>query len=193
MHPYEMYQTLIQRHEDRIVKVRPGSLYHTIGKLERLGAVRAVGTEREGNRPERTTYAITEKGRLTLAEWIAETIETPVNEFPAFPVAISNASDLPRETVIDLLNRRTRALESQLDELVVARDRLTGKNLPRRHWLDVAYLESQGRAELTWLRGMVDEISSGALAWEDEPAPDHGPPSPSHQSSPQHSAEQESR
>ena len=26
MHPYEMYQTLVHRREDRNVKVRPGSL-----------------------------------------------------------------------------------------------------------------------------------------------------------------------
>ena len=27
MHPYEMYQLLMARHEDRLVKVRPGTLY----------------------------------------------------------------------------------------------------------------------------------------------------------------------
>lgn len=30
-HPYEMYQVLMARHEDRLVKVRPGTLYHAVG------------------------------------------------------------------------------------------------------------------------------------------------------------------
>ena len=53
MHPYEMYQLLVARHEDRLVKVRPGTLYHAVGRLEEQGLVEATGTEREGNRPER--------------------------------------------------------------------------------------------------------------------------------------------
>ena len=40
MHPYEMYQILLLRKEDRIVKVRPGSLYHAVNKLEEGGLVR---------------------------------------------------------------------------------------------------------------------------------------------------------
>lgn len=71
MHPYEMYQTLIHRSEDRIVKVRPGSLYHTVARMADQGLARVTGTEREGNRPERTTYEITERGHLALAERIA--------------------------------------------------------------------------------------------------------------------------
>lgn len=51
MHPYEMYQLLIQRRDDRLVKIRPGSLYHTVDRLERQELVVALGTEREGNRP----------------------------------------------------------------------------------------------------------------------------------------------
>ena len=33
MHAYEMYQLLLSRHNNRIVKVRPGSLYHTVERL----------------------------------------------------------------------------------------------------------------------------------------------------------------
>src|SRR6478752_4124160 len=66
MHPYEMFQLLIARHEDRLVKVRPGTLYHAVGRLEEQGLVAATGTDREGNRPERTTYKISAAGREAL-------------------------------------------------------------------------------------------------------------------------------
>jgi DNA-binding PadR family transcriptional regulator len=170
MHPYEMYQTLIQRSEDRIVKVRPGSLYHTVDKLEQLGLVRATGTEREGNRPERTTYEVTEKGNLALAERVAEVIETPEYEFPIFPVAISQAHHLPRETVISLLERRLMQLESRRLEIAAGLRKLDRTELPRKYWLDVDYLRAQVDAECQWLERVSAEIQSGELDWGDEPA-----------------------
>jgi DNA-binding PadR family transcriptional regulator len=33
MHGYEMFQTLTARHADRMLKVRPGSLYHVVNRL----------------------------------------------------------------------------------------------------------------------------------------------------------------
>jgi len=167
MHPYEMYQTLIQRSEDRIVKVRPGSLYHTVDKLQQLGHVRATGTEREGNRPERTTYEITEKGNLALAERVAEVIEVPEYEFPIFPVAISQAHHLPRDTVLNLLERRRQQLDSRRHELDEGLRELGRKELPRKYWLDVEYLRSQADAEHAWLDRLIADLESGALDWDE--------------------------
>src|SRR6185312_10681901 len=86
MHPYEMYQLLIQRHEDRVVKVRPGSLYHKVHWLESRGLVRSTTTEREGNRPERTIYEITAAGRETLTLRVAEMLGGGVGCFFFFPL-----------------------------------------------------------------------------------------------------------
>ena len=33
MHPYEMFQLTIDRREDRLLKVRPGTMYHTVDRL----------------------------------------------------------------------------------------------------------------------------------------------------------------
>jgi len=168
MHPYEMYQTLIQRAENRIVKVRPGSLYHTVNKLEELGLVRVIGTDREGNRPERTTYEITEKGNLALAERIAAVIEEPEYEYPIFPVAISQAHNLPRATVIDLLKRRLQQLGARRDYIAESLKHLGRMELPRKYWLDVDYLRAQYDSERAWLESVVKDIESGSLDWEEE-------------------------
>ncbi|MFC4243747.1 PadR family transcriptional regulator [Gryllotalpicola reticulitermitis] len=168
MHPYEMYQTLIQRSEDRIVKVRPGSLYHTINKLDGLGLVRATGIDREGNRPERTTYEITERGSVALAERIASVIESPEYEFPIFPVAISQAHHLPHETVVTLLERRLHQLDVRRDEIAAGVRKLDRMELPRKYWLDVDYLHAQFDAERSWLERVIAEIRSGALDWTEE-------------------------
>lgn len=50
MHPYEMYSVMLERHEDELVKVRPGSLYHTVERLQRDGLVKSLGTDRPTGR-----------------------------------------------------------------------------------------------------------------------------------------------
>ncbi|TAM71087.1 MAG: PadR family transcriptional regulator [Microbacteriaceae bacterium] len=165
MHPYEMYQTLIKRAEDRVVKVRPGSLYHTVDRLVAHGLVRATGTEREGNRPERTTYEITESGQLRLTERVAEMLATPVNHYPEFPLAIGEAHNLPRETVIDLLVRRLVHLRADAEVLAAGVHAVTHKDLPRKYWLDITYQDAILQAELAWIEGLVVELKAGDIDW----------------------------
>src|ERR1700752_4426934 len=62
MHGYEMFQTLVERHADRIVKVRPGSLYHVVDRLTEEKLIRRAATGREGEAPERVHHAITGAG-----------------------------------------------------------------------------------------------------------------------------------
>ena len=47
--------------------VSVGALYRELRAMEREGLVEAARTEKVGNRPERTVYAITAEGRLELA------------------------------------------------------------------------------------------------------------------------------
>src|SRR5579875_300245 len=68
MHGYEMLQTLVRRQADRIVKLRPGSLYHVVDRLTEEKLVRRAATTRAGNRPERAVYEITDAGAEALGE-----------------------------------------------------------------------------------------------------------------------------
>jgi DNA-binding PadR family transcriptional regulator len=166
MHPYEMYQLMLQRREDYIVKVRPGSLYHTVTRLAEQNLVYAEGTNRAGNRPERTTYRITEAGRTALRTRIAEILRKPVNEYPIFPVAISEAHDLPADEVIELLTERIGRLDTSIAEMDAVLNWLPVKRVPRRYWMDVEYLRAQADSEITWLRRIVRELRDGTLEWE---------------------------
>jgi DNA-binding PadR family transcriptional regulator len=167
-HPYEMYQTLVHRAEDRLVKVRPGSLYHTVDRLARHGLVRATGTEREGNRPERTTYAITDAGTNALAERVAEIIATPVNEFPEFPLGLAESHNLPVETAIELLRKRVALIRADIDVIDHGIRTVQAKNLPPKYWMDVRYLRAMAEADATTLEALIDDLVSGAISWDEE-------------------------
>ncbi len=166
MHPYEMYQTLLQRREDYLVKIRPGSLYHTVTRLAEQDMVRAEGTDRAGNRPERTIYRINASGSTALRARVAEIIRRPLREFPIFPLAMSEAHNLPADEVIHLLNERIGWLDNDLTEIEALHTWLTTNQVPRRYWMVIEYLRGQAEAERNWLRGVVTELSEGTLTWE---------------------------
>ncbi|MFC9786185.1 PadR family transcriptional regulator [Rhodococcus sp. NPDC127528] len=165
MHPYEMYQLHVQRRGDRLVKLRPGSLYHTVDRLERDGMVTVVGTQRDGNRPERTLYAVTDEGRAALKSRVAELLEKSVHEFPQFPLALAEAHNLDQDTVVELLRGRIALQEQELDELDSIRAVLVAAGKPRVFWFGLDYQRTVTRTELDWLRGTVAEIASGELPW----------------------------
>jgi len=166
MHPYEMYQLLMARHEDRLVKVRPGTLYHAVGRLEADGLLEATGTDRDGRRPERTTYRITDDGKAALSQRLAGMLSEAVNEFPVFPHAIAEAHNLPADVVLELLDTRLKALEEQLAFLARGNEAVIAKGIERRYWVDLEYQQAMLRCEMDWIRGFQSELRSGELPWQ---------------------------
>ena len=84
MHPYEVAQTLRTRAKEQSVRLNYGSLYAVVESLEKKGFIKATGTLREGKRPQRTVYEITDEGSLEMTDWLTELIGTPNKEYPAF-------------------------------------------------------------------------------------------------------------
>ncbi|MGH3969560.1 MAG: PadR family transcriptional regulator, partial [Mycobacterium sp.] len=165
MHPYEMYQLLLERHEDRIVKVRPGSLYHTVERLLDHELVEATGTERAGNRPERTTYAITETGKAALIARIAELVRMPDEEYPAFPVALAESHNLVRGEIVEHLRMRIANLNARIAELAAWQEGARGMDVPEPYWLEIDYSRAMHTTERDWLSRLADRIESKDLAW----------------------------
>src|ERR1700735_5846169 len=94
MHGYEMFQTLVERHADRIVKVRPGSLYHVVDRLTEEKLIRRAATSRDGKRPERAIYEITDAGVEALADRVGQLIGVPASEVSPFAVALAEIDTL---------------------------------------------------------------------------------------------------
>jgi DNA-binding PadR family transcriptional regulator len=169
MHPYEIHRWIRYRCMDRVVKVTAGSLYHAVERLHRGGLIQPLETEREGRRPERTIYAITEAGRDRLYEMLERLLAEPTSAYSSFAAALSVMHHLSPETVASLLRRRVLALESHL----VAQDRLVTNllegGLPRSALVEVEYEQALRRAELEWVQRLIDELEAGRLPW-----PTHG-------------------
>jgi DNA-binding PadR family transcriptional regulator len=92
MHGYEMFLTA--RQSDRMLKVLPGSLYHVVNRLAEEKLIRPTGTARNGNRPERTTYELTDAGVDKLTSRLRELLAGPVSEFEKFVVGLAEIRHL---------------------------------------------------------------------------------------------------
>ena len=166
MHPYEMYQLLLERHEDRLVKVRPGSLYHAVERLHSDQLVEVTGTEREGNRPERTTYALTDAGREALTARITEILTTPVREFPHFPHALSEAHNLPAATAVTALTTYVAGLDEEIAELATLLDAAHARGVEETYVVAGHYVLHTIRAQRDWIHTLITRIENKDLTWQ---------------------------
>jgi DNA-binding PadR family transcriptional regulator len=169
MHPYEMHQTLRIRHTDRVVKLKAGTLYHTVERLARQGLIAPTETSRAGRRPERTIYEITDAGRELFTEQTIAMLGSPAEEYPEYPLALTLANDVPVEVVIAELDRRCVELRRSIELDNLGIERLERLELPRAYWLDVVYEQAMRKAELAWTEQLLDELRSGRLAWPNDP------------------------
>jgi DNA-binding PadR family transcriptional regulator len=165
-HPYEMAQVLRQRGKQGSIKINFGSLYTVVQNLEKHGFIEAEVTERDGRRPERTVYAITEAGRTEMRDWLSELLSVPVKEYPQFEAGLSLAGSLPPDEVEALLRKRLAAL----DEGASAQARILEEwraVLPEIFLVEADYALAMRRAEAEWLRGLLRRMEAGTLSGMD--------------------------
>jgi DNA-binding PadR family transcriptional regulator len=165
MHPYQLHQTLVERGDTRIVRVNPGAVYHGVERLERDGLVEAVGTDRTGKRPERTTYRITDEGRATFAARLTSLLGDEHPAYPLFTVGLAEANELPADVVAEQLTRRRDRKAAHLGRLEVSYGALRELGLPRRYLLDVEHDVALLRAEIAWLDTTLQELHADAFDW----------------------------
>lgn len=170
MHPYEMIRLMRMRRDDRLVTITNGTLYHTVGRLEKAGLVAEVGVDRDGNRPERTTYAVTDAGAAAVAEWVRR--ELPRADRPAeFRVALAEAHNLDRSEAAELLRVRLDALAGAHAALAQGRRHADDKGVPAQYLLEVSRDETLLAAELQWLAATVERIEDPGFPWGPDQEP----------------------
>ncbi|WP_031486694.1 PadR family transcriptional regulator [Streptomyces bicolor] len=162
MHPYEIAQTLRSQGKDASTKTNYGSLYTVVQNLEKHGFVEVAGVERQGNRPERTVYGLTEAGREEMAEWLSDLIAVPAKEYPIFETALSLMSALPPADVARLLEMRLSSLEVQVASGRGALEKLY-ERVPRLFLIEVEYQLHMVEAQAKWVGGFLEEIKKGSL------------------------------
>jgi DNA-binding PadR family transcriptional regulator len=160
MHPYEIGTTLTRHGDDRSIRYRHASLYMVVERLAAAGFVVPVETGRDGARPERTRYAVTDAGRAELRDWLTELLAEP----------------LAPEDVLSALERRAAALDDARADCLRVVERAAADGVHPLFLVEEEYRLALLDAESRFvgsLRARIGDPSSGwAAAWTPAPAPE---------------------
>jgi DNA-binding PadR family transcriptional regulator len=163
MHPYEMVSVMRERGQHESVRLRYSSLYSVVEALGREGLISPRETVREGRRPERTVYGLTEAGRVEFLSWLRELLREPVKEYTQFAAGLTFLAALPPSEALALLEERTRLLEEEVREMRSRLDAVMEGGLSRVFLVENEHELVLREAELEWVRGLVREIETGKL------------------------------
>jgi DNA-binding PadR family transcriptional regulator len=166
MHPYELAATMRERHHDEFIRLNFGSLYHTVDSLERDGWIVTAEKEKEGNRPERTIYRLTDSGREVLLRVVSEIIAQPRREYPYFAAGLMFMHHLDAATAAQLLEQRAQALQAVITKLSHILDEVLAGGHTRLALIELEHKIAMIGAERDWVRKIAKEINEGTLEWK---------------------------
>ncbi|WP_043626679.1 PadR family transcriptional regulator [Nonomuraea candida] len=164
-HPYELHRFIVDTHKDYVTGL-PRSLYHAVERLAGEELITPVETSREGRRPERTVYEITDEGRRELATRLRALLEDPGQERRTFTAAVSLIGVLPVPAALQALRTRAAALEGALAGMSGHLKAMKDSGLPDALMIEVDYERALSETELTWVRGLIARLESGELGWQ---------------------------
>jgi DNA-binding PadR family transcriptional regulator len=170
MHPYEMKTLMAERGHGNVIKLKGASLYDTVERLVRIGFAEPVETSREGRRPERTVYALTDEGRSELRNWLRYLLSEPVKEYPAYAAALAFILGLPRAEAIRMLEWRVVQVESQVAVSAGILKSIGTTGLPEIVVIEEEYLQAMRQAELKFTRKIISRLKDGSLKWPSKPS-----------------------
>ena len=167
MHPYEISTTLRSRGKELSIKLNYGSLYSVVESLEKHGLIRARETTREGRRPERTVYEITDAGEIECEDWLAELIPVPVREFTSLEAGLSLLPLLEPNEAARLLDERAERLRIDQRGIDAAHAEAKSMQLPELFLIESVFRRTMLAAELEFVTTLARDIRSGAFKGTD--------------------------
>jgi DNA-binding PadR family transcriptional regulator len=162
MHPYEMSSTLRHRSKEASIRLNYGSLYAVVESLRKKGLIAARETLREGNRPERTVYELTDEGSTAMRDWLSEMLRDPSPQFTDFEAALSLMGAIPPDEALALLRLRLKALRIASNQYDGVRAHLP-EGFPSLFMVEGDYSEAVRLAEIAFVEKLVDDVEHDRL------------------------------
>jgi|SRR6185312_4438320 len=165
MHPYEIQRLIRERKKEDFLDLKRGSLYHAIARLQQDGFIESIETTREGRRPERTIYRLTEDGEKELLTRLRELLAKPARDSSPFFAAVSFLAHLAPNDVVERLESRVQVLEEEIAGIDAAVSDLLPR-IGRLVLLEAEYARAMREAELRWVQSVIAVIRAERLTWD---------------------------
>ncbi len=157
-HPYELDRKLRERKKEKSIKLNYGSLYTVIQQLEKAGLIAASRTERDGQRPERTVYGLTDAGSQELQRWMRDLLGTWRKEFHAFEAALALIYVLSPVEGLRLLEQRLRQIGDHIRATQTEISGARAQGVERLFLIEGEYRLAIAQAERDFVKSLAAEL-----------------------------------
>ncbi len=162
VHGYDLRRELLSWGADVWANVAPGSIYAGLKTLVREGLLEVVGTDRQGARPERTSYRLTAAGETEFARLLQDSLWR--SALPNHPLlgGLAFIPSVPEEDLAAAMAHRATELRARLDRTRAVLDRIGADDFPipahvaESYRLNAALLE----AEAVWAEDYATRLTA---------------------------------
>jgi len=140
-------------------EVGVGSIYSTLRRLADEGLIRVVRTERSGQMPERTLYAVSDEGRRELAALRETMLREVVVRADPFDLALACSAGMQAGELVDIVDDRVGALENRISTLEHLRSS-AAEHLDERDHVLFEHSLYRLRADVAWHQHVRTAISN---------------------------------
>ena len=116
MHGHRLRVEAERNHVNLWTNVSVGAVYGAMKRLAAEGLLREAGSEREGNRPTRQLYEITDAGRIALADLRRAGLSAVWFKYDPFDLALTRTDAETLDALPAMLAERLEALRAMLAE-----------------------------------------------------------------------------
>ena len=161
LYGYEL-KHIIEDHMGDWTNIAFGSIYFALKQLAEEGLVAQVGEEREGNRPSRRIYEVTERGRKEFLVLLENLWASMTRDYYPLDIGLFFLRELPAEKRFPLIRERITEYEKSLKYLE-AHESVTVENphVPPEAAAIFSHSRHHIKAELAWLREVEEAVLSG--------------------------------
>jgi DNA-binding PadR family transcriptional regulator len=168
LHGYEI-KHIIEEHMDDWTSIAFGSIYFALKKLSEEGLVEVAATERTGNRPSRTVYALTQVGREEFLRLLRKLWSKTERQYFATDLGLFFMDALSPKEILEHLQARLDDLNRTAEHLKRHRaENMTDPHVPRRARFIFDHSQAHLEAELSWTQALWTELHDGGSpdAWQ---------------------------
>jgi len=167
MSGYELITIANEWHYDHYINATNASFYYTLKQLEGEGCIKESGTKQEGNRPEKTIYRLTNKGRKEFQEqmkfFLTEIQEIYYDIDSTMPFITLFGSIIGKNFILNSINKQIEKIRANFKHIDEGKEIVMShfsyefspfNILPLKHW------KLHAEAELKWLETFKEMVES---------------------------------
>lgn len=155
-HPYDIKKMFKRENIDELSKISDGTLYYNFETLHKQKCIEVIEVTREENRPNRTTYGITPKGREVLQQKIYDSFKN-YTDIPSLFSSTLFLKHVDQQKIAYLIEENIAQLRQKIEQYEQLWSEIQAQTTPA-FTLIQAYTHQQIKMDLEWLEQLLQHV-----------------------------------